>query len=756
MKKWFTDIIYSFPVQLFFLHLRNNLLLIGMWVLVLLLFTGKLANLYGVKFLFLSPEYMGEVGFKSFFILGAAFGGFFMTWNLTTYLLDAHHFPFLASMKRPFTKFILNNFIVPVIFLTFYFSYTIWFQRCFEYWPAKVIAINCLAFLLGLVLLLFFSSAYFRFTNKDIFNFSKNNEDITTPELADENKAPSRTIARINNIKRGYVKWRVDTYLTEKLRVRIVRSVAHYDMKLLLKVFKQNHLNALIVQLMSLVGLITLGYLIDEPLFRIPAGASILLICSIVIALSGAITYWFDKWRITVFVLLLVSINYLTKYESFNHKNKAYGLNYDTAPANYSYADLQNVCKPDNVAEDIGGTIQILENWKKKFPGEQKPKLIMVCVSGGGLRAAAWAMQVLQESDKTLEGNLLPHTTLVTGASGGMLGAAYLRELYLKKYQGDDIDIYDKKYIDNISKDLLNSIGFTIVTNDLFLPWTSFEVDGKKYQKDRGYIFEKQLNENVDQVFTKRLRDYKQPEMDAQIPMVFLTPSIVNDGRRMIISPHGVSYMTIAPIGVDRPDAVEIDAVDFGRMFAKQGAQDMRFSTGLRMNATYPYILPNIYLPSKPNIEVMDAGFRDNYGINSATRFIHVFKDWILENTSGVVLLQISSQVKVEEITPKDDQGAIEAILNPLGIAGQILMLQDYEQDTNLGFIYDLLGRDKFDVIRYIYHPKDEKKERASISFHLTSKEKDDVVQSYFLEQNDEKIKKLRDALGMTGSVVEE
>lgn len=746
MKKWITDIIYSFPVQLLFLHLRNNLLLIGMWVLVLLLLTGKFANLYGVKFLFLSPEYMGEVGFKSFFILGAAFGGFFMTWNLTTYLLDAHHFPFLASMKRPFTKFILNNFIVPVTFLSFYFTYTIWFQRYFEYWSASVIGINCLAFLLGFVLLLLCSSAYFRFTNKDIFNFSKNITGKKTPELV-ENMAPSRRIDSIYNIKTGNVKWRVDTYITEKFRLRIVRSVAHYDMKLLLSVFKQNHLNALIVQLMSLVGLITLGYLIDEPFFRIPAGASIFLICSIVIALSGAITYWFDRWRITVFVLLLVSINYLTKYESFNHKNKAYGLNYEVPPTDYSYADLQEICKPENVAEDIQETTQVLENWKNKFPDEEKPKMVIVCVSGGGLRAAAWAMQVLQQSDKLLGGELLPHTTLVTGASGGMLGTAYLRELYLKKNQGEDVDIYDRKYIDNISKDLLNSIGFTIVTNDLFLPWTNFEVDGKKYKKDRGYIFEKQLNENVEQVFTKRLKDYKQPEMDAQIPMIYLTPSIVNDGRRMIISPHGVSYMTIAPIGVDRPDAVEIDAVDFGRMFEKQGAQNMRFSTGLRMNATYPYILPNIYLPSKPSIEVMDAGFRDNYGINSATRFIHVFKDWILENTSGVVLLQISSQVKVEEIAAKDDQGAIEAILNPLGIAGQILMLQDYEQDTNLGFIYDLLGRDKFDVVRYIYHPKDEKKERASISFHLTSKEKDDVMQSYFLEQNDEKIERLKKAL---------
>ena len=716
-----------------------------MWVFVVLLLTGTWADLYGVKYLFLSPEYMDEVGFKSFFLLGAAFGGFFMTWNLTTYLLDAHHFPFLASMKRPFTKFILNNFIVPLTFLVFYFTYTIWFQRYFEFWSTEVILTNCVGFLLGIVLMLLLSSFYFQFTNKDIFNFSKKRKGKTPPNLV-ESMAPNRRIDRIQNIKKGAARWRVDTYLTESFRPRIVRSVQHYDYKLLLSVFKQNHLNALVVQLMSLVTLIIMGYLIDYPVFRIPAGASIFIMFSIVIALTGAITYWFDQWRITVFFLLLVGINFLTKFDNFNHKNKAYGLDYNVEPAKYAYADLQKICVAENVDEDKNATIQILENWKNKFPDKEKPKMVIVCVSGGGLRAAAWAMQVLQKSDSILNGELLPHTVLITGASGGMIGAAYLRELYLQKQQGENVNIYDRKYIDIISKDLLNSIGFTIVTNDLFLPWAKFEVDGKTYRKDRGYIFEQQLNENTNNAFTKKLKDYKSPEAAAIIPMTFLTPSIVNDGRRMIISPHGVSYMTIPPIGVERPNAVEIDAVDFGRVFEKQGAADMNFATGLRMNATYPYVLPNVYLPSKPGIEVMDAGFRDNYGINSATRFIHVFKDWISENTSGVVLLQISAQIKVEEIVPNDDQGAIEAMLNPLGIAGQILTLQDYEQDTNLGFIFDLLGRDKFDVIRYIYYPKDEM-ERASISFHLTSKEKKDVLDSYFLKKNEVKFERLRKAL---------
>ena len=164
-------------------------------------------------------------------------------------------------------------------------------------------------------------------------------------------------------------------------------------------------------------------------------------------------------------------------------------------------------------------------------------------------------------------------------------------------------------------------MAFTIVSNDIFLPWATFEEGGFEYHKDRGYIFEQQLNENTNGILNKKIKNYQQAEAEALIPMLFVTPSIVNDGRRLIISPHGVSYMTIPPIGYERPGAVELDAVDFGRFFSKQGAYNMRFTTALRMNATYPYVLPNVHLPSQPSIEIMDAGFRDNYGIASATRF---------------------------------------------------------------------------------------------------------------------------------------
>lgn len=50
--------------------------------------------------------------------------------------------------------------------------------------------------------------------------------------------------------------------------------------------------------------------------------------------------------------------------------------------------------------------------------------------------------------------------------------------------------------------------------------------------------------------------------------------------------------------------------------------------------------MPNIYLPTKPEVQAMDAGLRDNYGFETSYRFLYEFKDWINKNTSRVIIVQ--------------------------------------------------------------------------------------------------------------------
>ena len=745
MKKWFTDVIYSFPFQLLVLHLRSNLLLIGTWLLLGMMITGSLGGKFGLRYLFLSPEYVGEVGFMSFFYVGVGFGALVVSWNLTSYLLSAYRFSFLASLSRPFTKFAFNNLIVPLVFVALFLFCQIKFGLYYElHQPGEVIW-NSVGFLAGFTTFVLIISIYFNFTNKDIFSLLKREN----PQILEGSILPGKEdLPIIEDIKLNRNQWRVDTYLNESFRPRIVRSVAHYDARLLLSVFRQNHINVLIVQLFTLVVLILLGALMDRPAFRPPTGASVFMLASVVIAIGGAISYWFNKWRITAIIVLMFLVNQVTRFDLFHHKNKAYGMNYQVAPAVYDTDSLQAVCNQTTVQIDKLSTIEILEKWKSKTskPGGEKPKMIFFCVSGGGLKAATWATQVLQSTGQYTDGQFLEHIVLISGASGGLMGTSYFRELVLRQKNGENVDPYDPIHVQNISKDLLNPISFTIVTNDLFLPWATFEQGGFRYKKDRGYIFEKTLNENTGYVLDKTIGDYSLPERKALIPMVFITPSIINDGRRMVISSQAVSYMMEEPAGVNVPHSVQVDAVDFGRLFAAQGAENLRFTTALRMNATYPYVLPNVYLPSDPPVEVLDAGFRDNFGLKSATRFIHVFKDWIKENTSGVVLVVVRAFDRQREIKSSKNQGIFETIFNPLEIAFKVMSLQDYEHDNNLGFIYDLLGPERFEIIRFTYHPSEAMKD-SPISFYLTQREREDLIRAIGAPESVESLERLRQVL---------
>ena len=373
---------FSYPVA--GISFSGNLLLVALWVILILFVSGLLGTKLGFQYLFLDPEYMGNVDFWSFSFLGIAYGGFVMSWNLTTYLLSAHHFPFLATLGRPFTKFSLNNFLPPIFVLAYYVGKIVQFQFNYQSLGLDVVFLNCLGFLFGGFAVVLFYSVYFHVTNRDITYYQK---DASAPPNLMKSIAPGHRNVDLDYIKMDNQRWQVRTFLNESFQPRIVRSVAHYDSKLIKNIFKQNHLNALVIQLCSMLTLILLGYLIDYPMFRIPAGASILILMSILIAIIGALTYWFNQWTTTVLILLVLVIDFITGLGGFTQPHRAFGIDYDHDRPDYSYQALQQVASNEQVQQDRGATTKILTNWKDKVaPGNppEKPKLVILAVSGGG------------------------------------------------------------------------------------------------------------------------------------------------------------------------------------------------------------------------------------------------------------------------------------------------------------------------------------------------------------------------------------
>lgn len=739
----YRQIYFSFPLRLLVLHLRSHLVLLLIWFLLASFSTGLTGRFFGMHYLMLTPEYHGQVNFWSFFLTGLAFGALVMVWHLTTYLLCSNRFPFLATLGAPFTKFCINNSLVPLAFLALWLTGTTWFQWHDEMITSSAdIVWNVAGFLSGAVAITSLLGAYFHLTNKDLNSFHW----MPRPgsRLLFSQRLPS-----VREIQIGATRWRVDTYLTERGHPRLVRSVSHYDPRVLEQVFRQNHWNAVVVLISALFLLMVQGAFMDSTWARIPAGATLFLFSSIVMGLYGAISFWFRQWGTAVFLGLIFTVNLLTGWGFFNYRNRAYGLDYQKENrALYNYPAIEKIGSPQNIANDRAATIEILENWlaKNRRPDNPRPKLLLVCVSGGGHRSALWTMHTLQKADIATGGKLLRQTALITGASGGLLGAAHIREAMLRHADGDRLAPQDPSLIDDMGKDLLNAITFAVVTNDLFFPISSFRSGNFSYRKDRGYLFEHQLNENTHGFFSRKSSEYRQPEREAKIPMLIASPFVLNDARRMLISPQGVSYLM-------RPDAgrlaaqVEIDGVDFGRFFADQQADSIAFSSVMRMSCTYPFILPNVWLPTNPALEVLDAGFRDNYGLGLSIRFAHVFKDWIRENTGGVVFVQIRCWDKIHAIVPSDDKGVFENMLTPAEAAGGNLTdIQDFEQDNALALLNDALGGNQVEMVRFHYRPVRKNRE-ASLSFHLSQREKLDIFEAFYTADNQASVKALKQVL---------
>ena len=119
--------------------------------------------------------------------------------------------------------------------------------------------------------------------------------------------------------------------------------------------------------------------------------------------------------------------------------------------------------------------------------------------------------------------------------------------------------------------------------------------------------------------------------------MIIYNSVITRDGRKMMIGTQPLSFM-MKPNTISAEMEYGPDAIDFAALFARQNPLNIRLLTALRMNATFPYVLPNVWLPTYPVIDVMDAGIRDNFGQETTLRFIDNFKEWINSNTSGIVI----------------------------------------------------------------------------------------------------------------------
>ncbi len=407
-------------------------------------------------------------------------------------------------------------------------------------------------------------------------------------------------------------------------------------------------------------------------------------------------------------------------------------------------------------------------------PGVESP-LIVMAVSGGGLRSAAWTFRVLAElelrcAEKGFD--FAKHVRVVAGASGGMLGAAYYvhtlptlaqRQEIINDRTGGKLksrrDKLLKEHLEVLSGDFLTPVVNQLVYNDLPSLFSPFPV-----KTDRG---ERLQHEWAEKLFDggrgPTFGALYEKESKGEVPSLVFSPMLVEDGRRLLVTNLDLRYVVTnsggsVPDGGDdglsgKPGVYSYEALELFRLFPEARA-DFRVATAIRMSASFPFFSPAVSLPTRPRRRVVDAGYYDNYGVSLLCSYLSSGKHepWITKNASKVLLVQIRDSLgdearQLKQVRPADLSNqrtrAVEDFLTPLeGLDNGRVASASFRNDgqvEQLSLYFDQKAKQKsywssiiFGVPRVFATAIFEFGGHASLSWYLTDNEGTQIREGAF------------------------
>nr|MCU0335781.1 hypothetical protein [Chitinophagaceae bacterium] len=134
--------------------------------------------------------------------------------------------------------------------------------------------------------------------------------------------------------------------------------------------------------------------------------------------------------------------------------------------------------------------------------------------------------------------------------------------------------------------------------------------------------------------------------------------------------------------------------------------------------------------------------------LETALRFVQYFDSWIKENCSQVLLLQIRDKPEGGWDSPYESENIFDIVTKPaLLTQTNLFHFQEYEQLARLWTLQQhqpLLRRIVFE-----YQPT-KKQHAASLSFHLTRREQQDIAAALQLPANQQAMRQAQQWLAAT------
>jgi hypothetical protein len=443
-----------------------------------------------------------------------------------------------------------------------------------------------------------------------------------------------------------------------------------------------------VVVLLVVFVVLTVAHGVSSDLYvpAFPAPVSLLLLAVLLTGLLAIVTWQAGRaWWLYPGLIGLLVVPFLIP--SCQPEYRLPHLDYDARAELARYPDLRRSTDAGLLNDE-----EALANWdglmRRRYGGPQP--VVLVMVSGGATASAVYSADVLFTLEEQFPG-FADRIRLISGASGGMLGAAYFvtqlrpgglldRVRHSDQYRAYFDAVYAANPDDPAARQRLADAekayrDYVHGVRDEFFRGLEEDVLGPLVQKwvfqdlplaalprgttdDRGSAVEAAWRRNFNGALDVPVRALREEERAGAIPSLVFTPMMIEDGRQLIISNLDLDYMvdTVLPppyqpaaaavgpaAAVQTPTAAagtSYMAVEFFRLFPH--ADQFRLSTAVRMNASFPFFSPSAALPTNPARHVVDAGYYDNYGTATATKWVARHVEWLAAHgVPEVILLQV-------------------------------------------------------------------------------------------------------------------
>lgn len=330
--------------------------------------------------------------------------------------------------------------------------------------------------------------------------------------------------------------------------------------------------------------------------YTVPALCSAIMVLMWSCWILGALTFFFDAYRIPV-LLILTLVGILTSQSSLS--DHFYGLRPRTSGAAPSPAEV------------IGGS---------KYKQSESNRIIVAAANGGGIQAGAWVARVLAGLECENRGKFQDHFRMISSVSGGSVGSAiFLDHLERCSPQGAP-KAAEASSLDEVSWGL----AWPDFLTGLF-PW----LFGVLFTIGRGRALEAAWvkNSGKGSLLENELSTWNDRVRDGKLPAIIMNATVVETGQRLLFGTTRFTGRTIS--GRARLDAADL-----------HGSNDVSIVTAARLSATFPYVTPasRADIPG-PQPHLVDGGYYDNYGMATLVEWL----DEALQNSrvNQVLVLQI-------------------------------------------------------------------------------------------------------------------